>query len=71
VLAIIKEQPKGKGIGGKEIIAALEKQGVDLKEGTLRRHILPVLKEYHHVQNIPAAGGYLLPVPEADGPSTP
>jgi hypothetical protein len=68
VLTIIKKQSKGKGIQGKAIIAALKKKGIDLKETTLRKHILPKLQRFHGVENIRAAGGYLIPVPEADIP---
>jgi hypothetical protein len=68
VLNIIKNQPKGKGIQGKAIIAALKKKRIDLKETTLRKHILPKLKRFYGVQNIRAAGGYLIPVSEADNP---
>ena len=68
VLTIISKQHKGKGIQGKAIITALKKKGIDLKEESLRRHILPILIEHYHVQNIRAAGGYLIPVPEADAP---
>jgi hypothetical protein len=44
VLAIIKAQPKGKGIVGKGIITKLKQKKIELLDSTLRRHILPKLK---------------------------
>jgi hypothetical protein len=61
VLSIIQRQEKGKGIQGKEIIAALKMEGIDLKESTLRRHTVQRLKQKYGLQNIRAAGGYLIP----------
>jgi hypothetical protein len=66
VLTIIKKQRRGKGIQGKAIVAALKKKGIELNERTLRRHILPALKQHYGVQNIRAAGGYLIPASDAD-----
>jgi hypothetical protein len=60
VLAIIKKQPKGKGISGKEIIRELQKEGIELLETTLRRHVIPGLKPHSGVVNIRARGGYLV-----------
>jgi hypothetical protein len=60
VLAIIKRQRRGQGIQGKAIISALRERSIDLKESTLRRHVLPKLR-VHGVQNSRAAGGYLVP----------
>jgi hypothetical protein len=71
VLAILKRQRKGRGIQGKAIIAALKKKGIDLQETTLRRHILPKLRQFHGVENVRSAGGYLIPIPEAGVPPTP
>jgi len=66
VLAIIKKQRRGSGIEGKAIITALKKTGIELKETTLRRHIIPKLKKCHGVMNTRAAGGYLALLPEAE-----
>jgi hypothetical protein len=60
-LSIIKAQPKGRGISGKEIIAELKRKNIILLESTLRRHILPKLAEHFGVVNQRAAGGYLIP----------
>jgi hypothetical protein len=71
VLAIITKQPEGKGIVGKAIIKALKEKGIDLQETSLRKHILPLLKDDHGVTNVRSAGGYLIRPPEADARSTP
>lgn len=60
VLAIISNQPKGQGVVGKGIIAKLKQQKIELKESTLRRHILPKLKVHHGVIACRSAGGYLI-----------
>lgn len=61
VLAIIKSQPKGNGINGKEIIKKLKDKGILIAESSLRKHILPKLIAGHGVVNHRAAGGYLIP----------
>ncbi len=60
VLSIIKAQPSGQGIQGKEILKELRKKNIHIAESSLRRHILPKLKTCG-VTNHPAAGGYLPP----------
>lgn len=61
VLIIIRAQPKGKGIQGKEIISALRTQRIKLQESTLRRHILPRLKAHCGIRNERSRGGYFDP----------
>jgi hypothetical protein len=60
VLKIIRAQPKGKGIIGKDIIKALRSEGMELKEATLRGHVLSKLRRHFGVINVPSAGGYLI-----------
>jgi hypothetical protein len=60
VLAIIRAQPKGRGIAGKEIIKKLKAKKIQIKESTLRKHILPKLRKHYGVINHRAAGGYLI-----------
>lgn len=60
VLHIIRSQPKGQGIKARGIITALAKRKIELEETSLRRHILPKLKEHHGVISHRAAGGYLI-----------
>ncbi len=59
VLAIIRSQPPGVCIQGKEIIKKMRERKSPISEATLRKHILPKLKSYG-VVNHPAAGGYLI-----------
>jgi hypothetical protein len=61
MLAIIRIQPKGKGISGKEIIRDLHLKHIALELATLRRHVLPKLCQHFGVINQRAAGGYLIP----------
>jgi hypothetical protein len=61
VLSIISAQPKGQGVSAKEIIAKLKSHRITITEATLRKHIMPVLKDGHGVENRRAAGGYLIP----------
>ncbi len=61
VLAIIREQPQGRGIVGKRIIKALRTKNLELTEATLRRHVLPKLCKHFRVINVRSAGGYLIP----------
>jgi hypothetical protein len=60
-LAIIREQPKGKGILGKDIVKALKTRKINCKESTLRKQYIPKLMKFFHVVSCPAAGGYLIP----------
>jgi hypothetical protein len=57
VLEIIKNHPNG--IKGPQIISALAKEGDNLDQSTLTRHIIPELKEKHHVRNRRGAGYYI------------
>ncbi len=60
VLTIITKQPKGKGITGKCIIAELSRQGIELEQSTLTRHIIPKLKKKpYEVKNRPNVGYYV------------
>ncbi len=60
ILKMLERLPAGKGIHGKEILRNLKKLGCELKESTLRRHHLRLLKECYDVVNIPSSGGYLI-----------
>lgn len=60
VLSVIENQPEGEGMSAKKILAQLKKQKITIAESTLRKHILPILREFHHVVNHRAAGGYLI-----------
>lgn len=60
VLSIIKNQPRGQGMVGKEILQKLRIKRITIKESTLRKHILPKLAKLG-VVNHPSAGGYLFP----------
>lgn len=55
----IIKQLKGRGIGGKALIADLDKRGFDISLPTFQKHIVPLLKQ-HGVKNIKALGGYCL-----------
>jgi hypothetical protein len=61
VYKVIAGQPRRRGIQGKEIVKALQKQGLTLEETTLRRHVIPLLKAIMGVGNSKARGGYYLP----------
>ncbi len=61
VLKIIRKRHRGNGVSGKQIVAALEKEGISLSESTLRKHYLPLLLADYGVVSQPAAGGYLIP----------
>src|SRR5262249_18468441 len=52
VLEIIRAQPNGKGIIGKDIIKELRDRGMELSDKTLRRHILPKLRDHFGVVNV-------------------
>jgi hypothetical protein len=58
VLSVIPFKDSGKGITGKEIVAALAKKGFELSENTLTRHIIPKLKESYGVENRRGVGYY-------------
>lgn len=60
ILEILREQPKGKGLNGKEIVSLLAKRGIEISEDTFRRHHVASLKKTHGLVNHPAAGGYML-----------
>ena len=60
VLSIIKAQPKGQGVSGKEILKRLKDKHIIIVESTLRKHVLPKLMKHHGVVNHKAAGGYLV-----------
>ena len=59
-LKIIKSQPKGKGILGKEIRAELKLLGITIVDSTFRSHVIGKLKKHYHVTSHPAKGGYLI-----------
>jgi hypothetical protein len=59
VLSIIRGQPKGQGITGKEILKKLREKHINIAYSYLRRHILQKLKN-QGVTNHPAAGGYVI-----------
>jgi len=61
VLDIIRAQPPGAGVTGKEILAALARQGIDLEQSTLTRHVIPNLKRWHGVRNAGGGRGYFIP----------
>jgi hypothetical protein len=56
VLAAIRAG-KGKGLSGKEIVKKLAREGLHVRESTLRRHVLPKLTA-HGIRNERARGGY-------------
>jgi hypothetical protein len=58
VLNIIERPPPDQGQTGKEIIAALRKQGYLISQSTLTRHIIPKLKRWYNVENPGGGRGY-------------
>jgi hypothetical protein len=58
VLDLIQAVSQGKGITGRQIIAKLDKEGFLLDQGTLTRHVIPILKKSHGVKNRPGVGYY-------------
>jgi hypothetical protein len=56
---------KGKGMFGKEIIAALKKKRIEITLPTFQKHIVPKLK-IHGVQNHRSRGGYYIDPASAD-----
>jgi hypothetical protein len=58
VLTILRER-RGKGMSGKEIVAAVKKKHIAITESYFRRHIVPKLKE-NGVQNHRSRGGYFI-----------
>lgn len=63
VLDLIKAQPSGRGITGKQIVTNLKKLAIELKESTLRRHVLPKLAKHFRVKNQRSRGGYYHDLP--------
>jgi hypothetical protein len=61
ILKIIRSQPQGRGILGRDIVKLLKAQGVFLAESTIRKHHIPRLKKSHGVLNRRARGGYFIP----------
>jgi hypothetical protein len=59
VLEVIKDHPDG--IQGGKILSILARRGRVLDQSTLTRHIIPKLKDWHHVRNRPGVGYYILP----------
>jgi hypothetical protein len=53
----IVQAKKGNGLSGKELVAELKKKAYKVEESTLRRSIVPILKD-HGVKNSRARGGY-------------
>jgi hypothetical protein len=62
VLGVIQEQPRGKGVTGKEIVVALRNKRIEITEETLRKHYVPKLKELHGIKNSRSRGGYHPPL---------
>jgi hypothetical protein len=57
-LRIVKRL-NGIGISGKELVAGLKQERIEIRLSTFQKHIVPVLKQ-HGVRNIKARGGYFL-----------
>lgn len=58
VLDVIKAQPDGSGISGREIIRELNRQNFPIEQSTLTRHIIPRLRNFHGVRNRKSVGYY-------------
>ena len=61
VLEEIKSLPEGEGITGRQILDRLARGGGGrvVEQGTLTRHIMPMLKQWHGVKNRRGVGYYI------------
>lgn len=59
VLEVIQNCPRGKGVTGREICAKLSKEGRNVIQSTLTRHVLPDLMRNYGVSNRPGVGYYV------------
>jgi hypothetical protein len=59
VLALIKAQPTGSGITGREIVKVLSERGFPIQQSTLTKHVMPELKKWHGVKNRLGVGYYI------------
>jgi hypothetical protein len=56
VLRLIRSVPPDEGITGRAIVEAMFNSGKQITQGSLTKHIIPILKQHYGVKNKPRVG---------------